>query len=216
LRETYERLNDPADAARIDGPAIGRRSLRNTALGLLNFADPAAAVPLAKRQFDAAANMTDVLAALAVLSVGDGPERDEALGRFHAQWRDDPLVLDKWFAIQAMSRRPTALAEALALAGHPDFDLGNPNRVRSLVGALAGNRMAFHSADGAGYRFLADTIITLDPRNSQLAARLVPPLGKWRRYAPTRQSLMKAELERVLAVPGLSRGTFEMVSRSLG
>jgi aminopeptidase N len=216
LRETYARLDDPADAARIDGPAIGRRGLKNFALVYLSRADEAAAVALAKRQFDAAANMTDVLAALGVLVETASPERAEALAAFHATWRGDPLVLDKWFAIQAMSQRPTALADALALAGHADFDLGNPNRVRALVGTLCANRMAFHAADGAGYRFLADTILTLDPRNSQLAARMVPALGKWRRYAPTRAALMRAELERIVAVEGLSKGVFEMVSRSLG
>jgi aminopeptidase N len=216
LLATYERLSDASDAHRIDGPAIGRRRLKNTALGYLARADETTAVALAKRQFDANANMTDVLAALGVLSEIESVERTEALAQFHAKWRDDPLVLDKWFAIQAMSRRPTALAEVLALAKHPDFDLGNPNRVRSLIGVLSTNRMAFHAADGAGYRFYADTIITLDPRNSQLAARLVPPLGKWRRYAPERQALMKTELERILATPGLSKGTFEMASRSLG
>jgi len=215
LLETYERLNQPEDAARIDGPAIGRRSLKNIALATLRRADEAAAVILAKRQFAAGANMTDVLAALGVLANIDCPERRDTLAAFHERWRDDPLVLDKWFAVQALSQRPDALRDALALAEHPDFDLGNPNRVRSLIGSLAANRMAFHSADGAGYRFLADTIITLDPRNSQLAARMVPPLGKWRRHGPTRQALMRAELERIVAVPGLSKGVFEMVSRSL-
>jgi aminopeptidase N len=216
LLAAYESLNDATDATRIDGPAIGRRSLKNIALSSLVHADEAAALRLAKRQFDANANMTDVLAALSVLSEIESDERTEALAAFHEKWREDALVLDKWFAIQALSRRPTALAEVLALAKHPDFDLGNPNRVRSLVGALSSNRRAFHAADGTGYRFFADTIITLDPRNSQLAARLVPPLGKWRRYALDRQAQMRTELERILATPGLSKGTFEMVSRSLG
>ena len=213
--ETYEGLNDAADAERIDGPAIGRRSLKNNALFYLSRADEKTAVALAKKQFDTAANMTDVLAAMQVLGDTDTPERLEALAAFHAKWRDDPLVLDKWFIVQAMSQRPTALADAVVLSRHADFDLGNPNRVRALIGVVSANRMAFHAADGAGYRLLADTILALDPRNSQLAARLVPPLGKFRRYAPTRQALMRAELERVAGTVGLSKGVFEMVSRSL-
>ncbi len=103
-----------------------------------------------------------------------------------------------------------------ALSAHPDFDLRNPNRVRALVGAFAsGNQVRFHDASGGGYRFLADTIIPLDPTNTQVAARLVPPLGQWRRMDPARQALMKQELQRILDAPGLSKGTYEMASRSI-
>ena len=215
ILDLYHRMNDPADADRIDGVAIGRRGLKNMMLALLRRADEPAASMLAQRQFATAANMTDVLGALFVLANSDAPARRDALQSFYGKWRHDPLVLDKWFAEQAASQRPETLADVLALTKHPDFDLGNPNRVRSLIGAFAGNRMALHAADGSGYRLLADTIMTLDPRNSQLAARLVPPLGRWRRYAPDRQAQMRGELERIAASPGLSKGTFEMVSRSL-
>jgi len=215
LRRAYDRLDDPRDY-RIDGASIGRRALRNTCLAYLAAAGDGDGVRLAKAQFDAGRNMTDVLAALAVLSGEDCPEREPALAAFHARWRQDALVLDKWFAIQAMSKRPGTLDAVCALSRHPDYDLRNPNRVRALVGSFAsGNPVAFHTPSGAGYRFLADTIIALDPQNPQVAARMVSPLGQWRRVDPARQALMQAELRRILEMPNLSRNTGEMVSRSL-
>ena len=215
LRATYERLAAHGDDDAIDGAAMGRRSLKNLCLGLLRWADEEGAVAYAAPQFANGRNMTDVLAALYVLAEVDRPEREEALAAFHAKWRGDALVLDKWFSVQATTSRTTALADVLALTKHPDFDIGNPNRVRSLIGAFIDNRVAFHTTTGAGYRLLADTILALDPRNSQVAARFVPALGKWRRFDSARQALMRAELQRILAAPGLSRGTFEMASRSM-
>ena len=216
FRATYERMTD-AGPYQVDGASIGRRALRNTCLAYLTAGGDPDGIRRAKAQFDAGANMTDVLAALAVLSAVDCPERADALAAFHARWQQDPLVLDKWFAIQATSPLPDTLRAVQALATHPDFDLRNPNRVRSLVGSFAsGNQVRFHDPSGAGYRFLADTVIALDPMNPQVAARIIAPLGQWRRVAPARQALMRAELERVLAQPGLSKNTFEMASRSLG
>jgi aminopeptidase N len=215
LRATYQRLTDTGEY-KIDGTAIGRRALRNTCLAYLAAGGEAEGIALAKAQFDAGQNMTDVLAALAVLSAIDCPERDAALAAFHAQWHGDDLVLDKWFAIQAMSPLPGTPAAVRSLARHPDFDLKNPNRVRALVASFAGgNQVRFHEASGNGYRFLADIIIQLDPNNGQVAARLVPPLGQWRRVEPARQVLMKQELQRILDVPSLSKGTFEMATRSI-
>jgi aminopeptidase N len=177
LRAAYDRLAD-AGEYRIDGAAIGRRALRNTCLAYLVAAGAADGVRLAKAQFDTGSNMTDVLAALAILAGEDGPEREQALAAFHARWHDDALVLDKWFAIQAMSKRPGTLDAVRALARHADYDLRNPNRVRALVGSFAsGNPVGFHDASGGGYRFLADTILALDPRNPQVAARMVSPLA---------------------------------------
>ena len=186
--------------------------MRNTCVAYLSALGDAA---LAKAQFAAAGNMTDVLAALSVLSGIDSPERLDALAAFHAKWRDDALVLDKWFGIQAMSPLPDTMAAVRRLFGHPDFDLRNPNRVRALVSSFAVNQVRFHAADGAGYQFLADTIIQLDPDNPQIAARMVSSLGQWRRFDPARQGLMKAELSRIVALPGLSKNTFEMASKSL-
>jgi aminopeptidase N len=215
LRATYDRLTDTGEY-RIDGAAIGRRALRNVCLGYLAANGEAEGVALAKAQFDAAQNMTDVLAALAILSATDSPERRAALDAFHARWHNDDLVLDKWFAIQAMSPLPGTPDAVRALAAHPDFDLKNPNRVRALVSAFAsGNQVRFHDPSGDGYRFLANIIVRLDPTNSQVAARLVPPLGQWRRVEPARQALMKQELQHILDAPGLSKGTYEMASRSI-
>ncbi len=215
LRETHAR-NEESGEYRIDGASIGRRALKNTALAYLAAAG-AEGIALARAQFDAQRNMTDVLAALAMLARTENAARDAALAAFHARWRGDDLVLDKWFAIQAMAPLPDTLAAVRALTQHPDFDPRSPNRVRALVGAFtAGNPVCFHAASGAGYDFLAEQVTALDPRNSQVAARMVAPLGRWRRQDAARQALMRAALERVLATPGLSKNTFEMVSRSLG
>ncbi|MBV9252354.1 MAG: aminopeptidase N [Acetobacteraceae bacterium] len=215
FRDAYDALADPGPY-RIDGTSIGRRALRNTCLAYLVAADAAEAVRLAKAQFDAGRNMTDVLAALAILCNVECIERQEALAAFHAKWHEDALVLDKWFAIQGMSKLPGTLGEVRALARHSDYDLRNPNRVRALVGSFAsGNPVRFHDAAGGGYRFLGDTIIALDPLNGQVAARMVSPLGQWRRVDEARQALMKAELGRILGTPKLSPNTFEMASKSL-
>ncbi|MGH7046431.1 MAG: aminopeptidase N [Stellaceae bacterium] len=211
----YETFADPGPY-RIDGAAIGRRALRNTCLGYLAAADAERGAALAKAQFDAAANMTDVLAALTILADLDRPERETALAHFFAIWRHDPLVVDKWFSLQARASLPQTVAQVRELARHPAYDRRNPNRVRALVGAFAqGNQVRFHDPSGAGYAFLADEVIAIDPANPTTAARLVQPLGLWRRHDPARQALMRAELERVLAAPGLSRNTYEMVSKSL-
>jgi aminopeptidase N len=160
--------------------------------------------------------MTDRLAALSLLADTEDPARDAALADFHARWRGDELVLDKWFAIQAMASRPDTLAQVRALYAHPDFDLRNPNRARSLIGAFAsGNPRWFHDASGEGYRFLAEAVMALDPINGATAARLVGPLGLWRRQDQARGALMREQLARIAALPGLSRGTDEKVSKAL-
>jgi aminopeptidase N len=214
LRATYEALTDTGPYT-TDGPAIGRRSLRNTCLAYLVAGHVAGAVKLAKAQFDAGQNMTDVLAALSVLSAVDCDERLDALAAFYQAWRNDPLVLDKWFAIQALSPLPDTVKAVAALKSHSDFDLRNPNRIRALVSSFAANQVRFHDASGAGYKLYADTLIQLDPANGQVAARMVSPLGQWRRFDATRQALMRAQLQRILDLPGLSRNTFEMASKSL-
>ena len=212
LREAYDGLAESGEY-RVDGRSIGRRSLRNACLAYLVAAGD---VGLAEAQYRAAGNMTDRLAALSLLADAEGPARDGPLADFHARWRGDDLVLDKWFSIQAMSSRADTMAAVRALYGHADFDLRNPNRARSLVGAFAaGNPLHFHREDGEGYRFLADAVIALDPINGSIAARMVGPLGQWRRQAPGRAALMRQELGRVLAVPKLSKGTFEKASKAL-
>jgi aminopeptidase N len=215
MRARYDALADHAPYTP-DGHSIGRRGLRNACLAYLAAAG-GDGVALARAQFDAQANMTDVLAALSVLAQTDTPDRIAALDAFYARWRGDDLVLDKWFTIQATSSRPGALADVRALYAHADFDLRNPNRVRALVSAFAAaNPVRFHDASGEGYRFLADAVIALDPLNAQVAARIVTPLGAWRRQDAARQALMRGELERILATERLSKNTYEQVVKSLG
>ena len=177
--------------------------------------DEAGAARLAKTQFDGADNMTDRQGALGVLVSSDAPERQQALDAFYARFRGDPLVIDKWFALQAAAQRPDTIDQLLLLAKHPDFTITNPNRLRSLAGTFGGNHWAFHHADGRGYEFLADTIIAADKINPQIAARLVPAFGRWRRFEPKRSAMMKAALERIVATPGLSKDVFEQASKSL-
>jgi aminopeptidase N len=195
--------------------AKGIRRLRSVALGLIAGADEAHAAELANAQFDAADNMTDRQGALGVLVSTQTPQRQEALDAFYARFRDDPLVLDKWFALQAAAQRPDTVDQVLKLSGHKDFVITNPNRLRSLAGTFGGNHWAFHSADGRGYAFLADMIIAADKLNPQVAARLVPAFGRWKRFEPKRAKLMRETLERIVAVPGLSKDVFEQASKSL-
>jgi aminopeptidase N len=196
--------------------AKGARRLRTVALNYLMAAGAPDAPALAMRQFEEADNMTDRQGALGALVNSDAPERQAALSAFYDRYRGDALVLDKWFTVQALSTRDDALDQVEALAGHSDFTLSNPNRVRALVGAFAANQRAFHHASGRGYRFLADTVLKVDKLNPQTAARFVPPLGRWRRFGESRQALMRAELERIVATPGLSKDVFEQASKSLG
>ncbi|MGE4481307.1 aminopeptidase N [Acidocella sp.] len=196
----------------VSGPAMAARALRNTALGYLTAAD---GTGLAAAQFAAAGNMTDKLAALANLVDMPGAERDQALHAFHERWSGTPLVLDKWFSVQARSSAPDTLARVQALATHKAMDLRNPNRVRALIGAFTANPARFHDRSGAGYRLLADFVLRLDESNPQIAARLVTALGLWRRFDPARQDLMKAELERILAREHLSHNTYELASKAL-
>jgi aminopeptidase N len=211
----YQALAD-AGPYRIDGSSIGRRALRNACLAYLAAADPERGARLAAAQFDTGSNMTDVLAALMVLADLDRPERAAALARFYTAWSQDELVIDKWFALQARSALPETPDRIRELTRHPAFERKNPNRVRALVGTFAqANQLRFHDASGAGYAFLADEVIALDPINPTTAARLVQPLGSWRRYDPARQDLMRRELERILAARELSKNTYEMVSKSL-
>jgi aminopeptidase N len=144
-----------------------------------------------------------------VLADLDRPEREAALARYYQQWLQDELVTDKWFALQARSSLPQTPDRVRELTRHPAFERKNPNRVRALVGTFTqANQLRFHDATGAGYVFLADEVIALDPINPTTAARLVQPLGSWRRHDPDRQALMRRELERVLATSELSKNTY--------
>ena len=195
--------------------AKGRRRLRSVTLGLLAAGDPAEGARLAKAQFDAADNMTDRQGALAVLVSLDGPEREQALQAFYDRFEKDPLVIDKWFALQASSQRADTLDQVERLAQHPAFTIQNPNRLRALAGNFGMNHWVFNHASGRGYRFLADLIIAADKINPQIAARQVPPLGRWRRFEPKRSELMREQLERIADTRGLSRDVYEQATKSL-
>ncbi|WP_287939944.1 aminopeptidase N [Sphingopyxis sp.] len=202
-------------ATELSPHAKGERRLRGVALAYLAATGIADIPALVFGVFSDADGMTERQAALATLAHGDSDERAHALDIFYQRYRDNPLVLDKWFQVQAWSMRPDTVEAVRQLAEHPDFTLSNPNRVRSLYGAFTGNQAAFHQADGAGYRLIADLVIALDPRNPQTAARMIPPLGRWKRFDEARAAMMRAELERILAQPGLSRDTTEQASKSL-
>lgn len=211
----YRRLSASSEDGLSEGEIFGRRALKNLCLAYLAAGQGKGMVPLVYAQFTQARNMTDVLAALGILCEIDAPQRQAALDQFYDKWRHDDLVLDKWFAIQASSPVTGTIEHVQALGQHVDFDLTNPNRVRALLAAFAtANPTRFHAASGEGYRFVADLVQSLDRVNSQVAARMVAPLGMWRRQDAGRQQLMQAELARLLAVPELSAATREIVERS--
>ncbi len=196
--------------------AIGRRSLKNLCLGYLALLDIPSIQQNCFDRFVDADNMTDRMAALTCLVHNRLPRWEEALAAFYHQFESDPLVVDKWFTLQATSPQSETLTEIEALMTHPAFTMRNPNRVRSLVGAFAqGNPALFHDLSGAGYAFLADRVIELDTLNPQVAARLVSPLSRWRRYDSERQDLMKAQLKRIQRQENLSTDVGEIVGKSL-
>ena len=160
--------------------------------------------------------MTDYEAAFSTLVDLDSSETDRAITEFYERWRAEPLVLDKWFRMQAMSSSRRTFDRVRALFKHPDFNLANPNRARSLLFAFAaGNPVAFHRADGEAYRFVADRVVELDAINPQVASRIVSSFNQWRRFEPGRAALMKAELERIARQPGISKDVLEIVERAV-
>jgi aminopeptidase N len=199
------------------GPAqSAKRRLRNIALGYLTTLGGDEAYGLAQAQFQDATNMTDSIGALSALNDAATPTRQNSLDAFYARWRGDSLVTDKWFVLQATSALPDTLSRVEALMNHEAFSIKTPNRVRSLIGAFASaNQLRFHAKDGAGYAFLADQIITLNTINPQIAARLVTPFTRWRRFDNVQQKQMQTALERILESPDLSRDVLEMASKTL-
>jgi aminopeptidase N len=190
------------------------RSLKNTCLSYL--CDTKTGESLAVAQLDSSDNMTDTLAALKGLIMMDSPVATSALASFEAKWQSDALVMDKWFAMQAMKPGGETLAVVRQLMQHPAFSIQNPNKVRSLIGVFAMlNPTAFHADDGSGYRFHADRVLELDELNPQIAARMASAFNRWKRYDDGRQELMKAELQRIASADGLSRDVAEIVNNAL-
>jgi aminopeptidase N len=195
---------------------IGARSLSNLCLRYLGALDDAAAHALAREQYERADNMTDSIAALVALRDSEAPARDAMYARFEARWRDEPLVLDKWFTLQARSLRAGTLQTVRSLLAHPGFSARNPNRVRSLVGSFAlGNFARFNAIDGSGYAFVADQVRALDATNPQLASALASAFNLWKRHAEPRRGLMERALRRIARTPRLSPDVSEIVTRTL-
>jgi aminopeptidase N len=219
FRAIYDRLRPQGDY-RADREAIAARRLRHVCLGYLTAQSDDAvrgqAIMLADALYQEADNMSDRQAALARLVEAGGPARETALDDFYDRYRSDPLVIDKWFAVQAVSRRPDTLQRVRALTQHADFTLTNPNRARALLGSFsARNQVRFHGADGGGYVLLGDKILELDAINPQVAARLIGVFGQWRHFDEGRQALMKAQLTRIIATKSLSRDVYELASKAL-
>jgi aminopeptidase N len=215
LSETYQRLVNGGRYSP-DAASAGRRTLKNVCLDLLAATQESHAIALAARQYRTADNMTDRMAALSSLSLHEVPERAAAFDDFYHRYRDDPLIIDKWFSLQALSPHPTTLDRVRALTEHPAFSMANPNRVRALIGAFAqGNQTQFNRPDGAGYEFVADKILMLDSANPQIAARMTTAFKSWRALEAGRRTRAEAALRRIAAAPKLSRDVSDIAQRAL-
>ena len=216
LRRLHGEMQSDAEFS-ASAEAAGRRALRNSCAEVLSTDPNADNVARLTAHFDTGRNMTDAMGGLYPLVAVGGASRDVALGKFHRAWQNEPLVLDKWFAVQGRDPNPDALERVIALTQHPDFEPTNPNRLRALVSTFSGfNPARFHDPSGAGYRFLADQVLAVDGFNPMTAARLVEPLGNWRRYKPELGQLMREQLERVAAHPDLSKNVLELATKALG
>jgi aminopeptidase N len=215
LRETYRRMHDDGPFSP-DAASAGRRSLKNSALDLLAATGAASAITLATRQYHQATNMTDRMAALTTLSIHPVPERQAALDDFYRRYSADPLITDKWLALQAAIPDPATLERVRILLQHPSFQATNPNRIRALIGSFAqSNQTQFNRPDGAGYEFLATFALGFDSTNPQVAARLMTAFRSWRALEPVRRGRAEAALGRIAAAPDLSPDLRDIVARSL-
>ncbi len=215
LLHLYE-ANGNTEEFSVSPEAMGRRSLQNTVLELLTVTNGAGCAALAKAHYDTADNMTDRVAALFCLSDSMQPARDEVFADFYNRFKDYQLVVDKWFSLQAMANRNEIFDDFARLRNHKEFNIKNPNRVRSLYSAFAiNNPVKFHNPSGQGYVILRDVIIELNTINPQIASRLVTPLREWKRYTSALQAQMKDALQAIMHTPNLSNDVFEIVSKSL-
>jgi aminopeptidase N len=212
--ETYRKLKADTQYSP-DAASMGRRALRNLALSYLVELETSDVIALCYEQFGQSDNMTEQSAALTALANSNAPQRTIALDSFYGRWKDEPLIVDKWLAVQAGSRLPGTLARVTDLLAHPAFDLKVPNKVYSLIRVFAANHVRFHAADGSGYAFLADQVLALDKLNPQVAARMARGFDRWKRFDPDRQGKAKAQLERIRDASGLSRDVAEIVGKAL-
>ncbi|HJR55197.1 MAG TPA: aminopeptidase N [Rhizomicrobium sp.] len=213
--ELYEAAQSDGGHYSPDAKSAGRRALRNACLRYLTAEDDDAAAGLAEAHYRTATNMTDMMVGLAALTRMESPRTRAAFTHFHDRFKSDPLVMDKWMSLQAGSLLPETAMAVRELMKHPAFDIRNPNRVRALIGAFAGNHLRFHGADGSGYALVGEVIRQLDPINPQIAARLAGGFESWRRYDCRRQEMMRAEMEKIRALAGISPNLFEIVSKML-
>jgi aminopeptidase N len=215
LAEAYRRMITPGPYSP-DAVSAGRRALKNVCLGLLAATEEDQAIALAFAQYQGADNMTDRMAALEILSLFDRPQRTQALEDFYGRYADDPLIIDKWLALQAAIPEAATLDRVRALTTHAAFSMANPNRVRALIGSFAQvNHTQFNRIDGAGYDFVGDAVLALDPKNPQVAARLMGAFRSWRALEARRRARAEATLRRVAAAPALSRDVHDIVARTL-
>ncbi len=211
----YEEFHSSATFS-VEPEAIAWRCLKNTMLSYLAFHPENPFYNLMKAQYDGATNMTDRVAALALMLETDSPGWQEALADYYERFKEHQLVVDKWFSLQAMTTRPDAIMRVRELRDHPEFNIRNPNRVRSLYAAFAmNNPVCFHDPNGTGYDFLCEAVMELNDINPQIAARMLTPMREWRRYTPDRQEKMKAALQKIVALENLSPDVYEVVSKSL-
>ena len=223
LRALHLELDSPAlgrddsgEVGRTDGRALDPRPAVGADLpGGLSPEGDAEARGLALTQFASATNMTDSAAALVAIANSAMPERKQVLEQFHARWKDEPLVVDKWLLVQATSRLAGTLAEVEALMRHPSFDIRNPNKVYALIRAFCANHLHFHAADGSGYAFGAARVIELDALNPQVASRVARSFDRWRKFDAGRQAHAKRALEQIRRTAGLSRDVSEIVTKAL-
>ncbi|KAL2525022.1 Peptidase M1 family protein [Abeliophyllum distichum] len=199
----------------VNHPNMARRSLKNVALAYLGSLEDAEITELALHEYRTAKNLTEQFAALVALDQNPGKTRDDVLADFYSKWQHDFLVVNKWFALQAMSDVPGNVEHVWRLLNHPAFDMCNPNKVHSLIGGFCGSPVNFHAKDGSGYKFLGEMVVQLDKLNPQVASRMVSAFSRWKRFDETRQNLAKAQLEMILSANGLSENVYEIASKSL-
>ena len=214
FRRSYE-IFAASGPYRPDAVAMGRRALRNLCLAYLVDLAGESSRHLCLTQLSAADNMSDALAALTASANCDCAERRPALDGFYAKWKDEPLVVDKWLGVEALSRLPGTVARVKELTLHPAFTLKNPNKVYALLGSFGVNQINFHAADGSGYDLMVEQSVALDAINPQVASRMVRNFERYKRFEPGRRALMRAALEKVAATQDLSRETSEVVSKAL-